>query len=332
MDTFTINDIRKVLRIDTSRPTLLRAEETGKIPKATRIQRGSVSVRKWKISDIPNVGMRFGKFTRPKNQKVISFFTGKGGVLKSTLSFNFGRVLALNGIKTLLIGLDIQESVTTLALGRSEYKDIDDISSMDMKGLYDFFKNNISIADAIKKTDIPTLDVLPETFGLNLLEKELQSKTKREYFFKKKLTPRLKEYDVIIFDNSPNWNLLIENSLVASNIVFAPVSCEIGTYQALDKNLNALLDFKEEMEIEWDDYVMIPTLLENNKISKQILGSYISKYGGQITNGTIRRTVKGQESMALKQSVFEYSPSSELANDYESLFVEMWERINRVLQ
>ena len=76
---------------------------------------------------------------------------------------------------------------------------------------------------------------------------------------------------------------------------------------------------------------MIPTLLENNKISKQILGAYLSEYGEQVTNGTIRRTVKGQESMAMKKSVFEYSSNSELANDYDSLFVEIWERVNKVI-
>ena len=330
MSLFTVNNMKKILRLDTNRLTILRAEENGKIPRATRVQRGHISVRKWKISDIPEIGIRFGKFPRPIRQKIVSFFTGKGGVLKSTLAFNFGRTMALNGVKTLLIGLDIQESITTLALGKSEYENIENASTLE--GLYEFFKNNTTLHKIIKKTDVPTLDILPETFELNLLDKELRSKTKRESLFKRKLIPLLKEYDLIIFDNSPNWNLLIENSLVASNIIFAPISCEIGTYQALDKNLTALLEFKQEMEIVWDDYIMIPTLLENNKLSKQILGAYISKYGQQITNGTIRRTVKGQESMAVKQSIFEYSPSSELADDYESLFIEMWERTNRMVQ
>ena len=330
MDLFLNSEIKKVLRIEIGRQTLLKAEEEGRIPHATRIQRGNISVRKWKLSDIPEIGKKYGKLKKPSNQKVISFFTGKGGVLKSTLSFNFGRTLALNGVKTLLIGLDIQESITTLALGHSEYEDIKTIKPT--LGLYDFFKKKIELEKIIKTTNLPTLSILPESFELNLLEKELRSVTQRESFFKKKLIPLLKSYDVIIFDNSPNWNLLIENSLVASNIVIAPISCEIGTYQALAKNLKALLEFKNEMEIIWDDYIMIPTLLENNKISKQILGAYLSEYGKQVTNGTLRRTVKGQESMAVKKSIFEYSANSELANDYDSLFMEVWERINRTLK
>ena len=86
------------------------------------------------------------------------------------------------------------------------------------------------------------------------------------------------------------------------------------------------------MRLSWDDYVMIPTLLDNTKISKQILGSYLITHKNRVTTSTIRRAVKGEESMALKQSIFEYSPKSSLANDYDALFVELWERINRRVQ
>ena len=159
MDFFSNSEIKKILRLNIGRQTLLKAEEEGRIPNATRVQRGNLNIRKWKISDIPEIGRKYGKLKSPDTQRVISFFTGKGGVLKSTLAFNFGRTLALNGIKTLLIGLDIQESITTLALGHSEYENIKDIRST--TGLYDFFKNNMPLKDIIKETNLPTLHVLP---------------------------------------------------------------------------------------------------------------------------------------------------------------------------
>jgi chromosome partitioning protein len=214
-----------------------------------------------------------------------------------------------------------------LALGMDDTPTLN--QAEERNGLYSFFKGELDIENIIQKTDLHTLDVIPETFELNLLEKELRSKTKRESFFKNKVIPKLKNYEVIIFDNSPNWNLLIENSLVASDTIIAPISCEIGTYQALGKNLNALIEFKTEMELEWDNYIMVPTLIENNKISKEILGSYVSDYPEETTNGTIRRTVKGQESMALMKSIFEYLPKSDIAKDYDSLITELWTRINK---
>ena len=229
--------------------------------------------------------------------------------------------------------MDIQESLTTLALGNQEYHDLESINKdTDLLGLYSFFKKEESIENIIKSTNLPTLDIIPETFELNLLEKDLRNRTKRENTFKDKLLPYFTKYEVVIFDNSPNWNLLIENSLVSSNIVLAPISCTVGTYQTLNKNLSALIEFKTDMDISWDDYIMIPTLVDNTKISKQILGSYLITHKEQVTTGTIRRAVKGEESMALKKSIFEYSPKSSIADDYDSLFVELWERINHKIQ
>ena len=327
MELFSHKEIKNILqRPELPRASLISAESAGKIPEATRVKRGKVNARKWRISDIPMIGKSYGKYPAPAGQKVISFFTGKGGVLKSTLAFNFGRTMALHGIRTILIGLDIQESITTLALGKPQ---CDDPKTAEKPlGLYRFFRDDLPLDGIIKKTDVPTLDILPETFELNLLEKSLRIQTKREGLFKRKLLPLLGDYELVIFDNSPNWNLLIENSLVASSIIVAPISCEIGTYQALDQNLKTLFEFKEEMGIDWADYIMVPTLLENNKVSKQILGLYLAEYEDQVTNGTIRRTVKGQESMAMKQSIFEYSGNSPLASDFDSLFIELWERIN----
>ena len=335
MELLSSSQIKRVLRCpNLQRTTLAKAEDLGRIPKANRVKHGTIDARKWKLSDLPQIGKKYGKYPSPNKQQVISFYTGKGGVLKSTLAFNFSRTLAFSGIKTLLIGLDIQESVTTLALGDREYQDLENINkdTDSLLGLYSFFKEEIPLEGIIQSTNLPTLDVLPETFELNLLEKDLRNRTRRESTFKDKLLPHLGKYEVIIFDNSPNWNLLIENSLVASNIILAPISCTVGTYQTLNKNLNALIEFKTDMRISWDDYIMIPTLLDNTKISKQILGSYLITHKERVTTSTIRRAVKGEESMALKQSIFEYSPKSLIADDYDALFVELWEKINRKIQ
>ena len=79
------------------------------------------------------------------------------------------------------MGLDIQESVTTLALGDREYQDLENVTKdTKMRGLYSFFKEKMSLENIIKNTDLPTLDVLPETFELTLLEKDLRNRTRRE--------------------------------------------------------------------------------------------------------------------------------------------------------
>ena len=332
MDLLSSSQIKRILKIpNLPQDVLSKAERAGNIPAAKRIKQGSIAARRWQFADLPQIGKKYGKFASPTKQQIISIYTAKGGVLKSTVAFNLGRTLAAHGVKTLLVGLDVQESLTTLALGNREYEDLEDVEGARKRmrpGLYHFLKKNKKIKKIIQQTDLPTLDILPETFELTLLEKELRSWTRRESIFVDELLPLLKGYEVIIFDNSPNWSLLTENALVASNVVLAPISCEAGTYLALDKNLKALLEFKRAMRITWDHYLMLPTLLNNSKISKQILDAYIIKHKEQVIQNAIRRTIKGDEAVVLRKSIFEFASKSPLANDYDAAFMELWGRIN----
>ncbi len=148
--------------------------------------------------------------------------------------------------------------------------------------------------------------------------------------FKNEIIPLLSNYDAILFDSSPNFNNLTKNSLVASGHLIAPISCAIGTYQALEQNLDILHRFKTEACLKWETYFLTPTLLENNNLSRQIQGTYCSNFSANITNTTIRSTTKGQEASASKLSIFEYMPKSNLADDYRNLFIEMWSKINKV--
>jgi len=323
---FSNTDISKLFKMDKTPRTLIKAEEEGRIPKAQRIQRGKVSVRQWPIADIPQIGERYGFLKKPAKQQVISSFVAKGGVLKTTLTFNMARILALHNIKTLIIGVDVQESITSLVLGRPEISNLNEFSMRN--GLYELLKGKTNFNEVVQKTDIPTLDIIPENSNLTLLDFDITKSPRMVDVFKDELLPLLKDYEAVIFDSSPNFNNLTKNILTASNHVMAPIACEIGTYQALEQNLEILNRFKKEARLDWESYHLVPTLLDNNNLSKQIQGAYISQFPENITNSSIKRTAKGQEASASQLSIFEYMPKSDLADDYRSLFSEIWAKIN----
>ena len=81
------------------------------------------------------------------------------------------------------------------------------------------------------------------------------------------------------------------------------------------------------MQLSWDNFFLIPTLLEKTKLSQQIYGAYLNQYADKIIPIPIRRGVKGQEAIILKQSAIEHDPSSPLAQDYFELIQELWDRI-----
>lgn len=326
---FTSSSIEKIFRLSdrvASKQTLYNAESRGEIPQAVRVAKGKNQVRQWTIAQLPAIGAKFGFLRKPSKQHILCIYTAKGGVLKSTLSYSLARIFALNGIKTLIIGLDIQCSITDFALSKPKAESIEDVND-ETAGLFHLLAGEAKLQEVIKITDLPTLEIVPETSELLALDKKIRDITRKEYFFREKLVPQLKNYDIVIFDNGPNWSQLVENALVAATTVISPVGCDIGTYKALKTNLDHIQEFGDAAKIEWDHFLIVPTLLEKIKLSQQIYGAYISQLGESLLPNPIRRAASGQESIVLASSVLEYEPSSPLAQDYYDLSVELWKRI-----
>ncbi len=327
-ENWTSADIRAIFRMDErykSIQTLYNAEERGEIPKAERISRGKIQVRNWKQSQLPAIGSRFGFLPSPNRQLVICKYIQKGGVLKTTTSFNEARVYALNGIKTLIIGLDFECSITDVMLPKSQVMTLE--QNHRSLGLYQFLAENAPINEIIQKTSLPTLDIIPETHDLVVLDKWLNQQKRREYIFKDRLLPLLSEYEVIIFDNGPSWQHLIENSITASNVLMCPLGCNLLAYNASETNLSSIFDFQQEMGIKDQIIVMFPTLLERSGLSQQIYAQYLSKFNSYIIPIPIRVSVKGQEALVCKQSILEYAPTSPLAQEYYELITAIWQKI-----
>jgi chromosome partitioning protein len=323
-----------------SQQVLANAESRGEIPKANRIARGKKEVRKWTTEQLPEIGRRFGFIPNRKvRRQVISVFTQKGGTLKTTFSHAFARVLALHGIRVIVVGLDIQGSITkTMLPPPANIDTLADILAYNkgIKGLYHFFNQPEKyrrIEEVIHKTDLPTLDIIPETPQLNDLILLINQKTLREFRFRDELLPQLEKYDVVLFDNGPSWNSLVENSLASSNTLIQPIGCDVGTFQVLDGNMAQIEDFRVKAKITWDSQLLIPTLRENTKLSQQILGAYLAQYPArQLLTNSIRKSVTGQEALYLNRSAIEHDPRSDLSDDYANVVREIWERVCSVEQ
>lgn len=313
-----------------SRQVLFNAEEKGEIPKASRTSRGSTQVRVWEPRQLPEIGRKFGFLEPPASQQIISIYTSKGGVLKSTFAHNLGRVLAINGIKVLLIGLDIQLSLTEAIMPAISVDSLEEINN-EIYGLYHYFYGNTPLKKIIQHTELPTLDYIPETPELNALEKSLRNENRREYFIKDRLIQKLGNYEIIIFDNSPHWSCLIENALAASNHIISPIGCEINSYRALTQHIAFIKAYKENMNIQWENFILLPTLLEKTKLSQQIYGAYLTDYAKEVIATPIRRAVTGHEASLLGISVIEHDISSSLASDYFDIIQAIWPRVTKKL-
>lgn len=341
---WTSTEIKKLYRyLDRfkSIKTLYNAEERGEIPKAERITRGKVKVRQWRLDQLPEIGKKFGFMKKPKGQKVVSYFVQKGGVWKTTTAYNTAKTAALNGIKTLVIGTDPELSITDLIFPMREetYENLDDINTAIDKllGLYDFFCNNVPLNEIIKKTSLPTLDVIPETHSLSALEKWLSLQTRREDVFSTLLIPNLEEYELIIFDYNTAFDHLTMNGIAASGFVVSPLGCNFLAYKAVDSNIDEILDFKEKMNLYNQKNIMFASGLKRTSLSNQIYTSYLTHYReyilkkhdeqNQLVPIVIRESAQAEQALALSQTIFEYAPTSSSADEMYELVNSLWEKI-----
>lgn len=327
---WTSADIKNFFRFDERRKSinsLYNAEKSGEIPEAQRQQRGKVSARLWPLNQVPQIGNKFGFLPKNKEQIIICKYIQKGGVLKTTTSYNEARILALNGIKTLVVGLDFECSITDIFLPSYNVESLKDRKTFN--GLYHLLINGADIDSVIEKTTLPTLDIIPETHDLVALNKYLNAETGREEIFKEELLPKLKDYDVIIFDNGPSWNFLIENAIYSSDVIISPLGCNLLSYNASSYNFETIKKFQSKKQYKEQQIIAYATMLERSSLSQQIYAQYLVDQADYIIPIPIRSSVKGQESLMAELSILEYMPKSPLASDYYELIVEMWKRATK---
>ena len=196
--------------------------------------------------------------------------------------------------------------------------------------LYDFFNGEAELKEIIQKSDLPTLDFIPESPELDKLDMKLFLEAGREYQFTKKLLPELEEYDVIIFDHAPSTHMCAQNGLIASDVVIVPLACEVTANQAVETNLETLTNMLELSHAEIP-IIMVPTRLNTTAISQSIYGKYLNNFEPDIVPIPIREFSKGEEAILNKESYIEYAPSSALAQEFYRLMIDLWERITYIV-
>lgn len=327
---FTSTQVMNMFNMTVSKNAFFSYEEKGLIPKAERVDRGKTSVRMWSKDDLPIIGEKVGYLKRPVQTQVIPFFTQKGGTGKTPLAFQFARTLALHNIRTLVIGLDSQGTITSILKGYQETDSLpDDIDDLYDDGLFELYRKEINLEEAIQDTDLQTLKFIPENAGLTALEADLNHEANPLGVFEKHLFGPLKEsgqFDYIICDCNPSWGRIINSVLVSADLLVSPLKCDASTLATTKTFFSLLAEFEENIDVELEKFV-IPTLLENNKLSRQVLSYYETNFSNICAKTPLKKTVTIDEAQILQLSVAEHAPTSPVYGDLVSVFKEITELV-----
>ena len=248
---------------------------------------------------------------------VISVANQKGGVGKTTTTLNLSAALALKKKRTLLVDLDPQGSATS-GLGAKFNLNI-----------YQVLMQQCTFEQAVCKTSVEGLDLLPANTDLAGAEMELVNQEKRVFFLQNVLVKIKQDYDFIFIDTPPSLGLLTLNALSASDSFLVPLQCE---YYALE-GLSHLLDTAKEVKERWNYSLNLQGILltlfdARNSLSYRVEQEVRRHFGKQVFQTIVPRNVRLSEAPSFGKTIFQYEPHCLGAMAYEQLAGELQKLIS----
>ncbi len=250
--------------------------------------------------------------------KIISISNQKGGVGKTTTAVNLAASLAAAEKRTLLIDIDPQGNACSgVGVEKDQLKNT----------IYNVIIGEIDIFDAVKKTDLAYLDLVPSNSHLTGAELELVSASSRERKLKTALDKVLPDYDYIIIDSPPSLGLLTVNALTAAASVIVPLQCEFYAMEGLAKIIKTIELIKESLNPDiYIEGILLTMFDRRNNLSFQVAKEVRSHFNGQVFDSVIPRNVRLSESPSHGKPVLLYDIASKGATSYLDLAKEIMGR------
>ncbi|MBI3021088.1 MAG: ParA family protein [Candidatus Omnitrophica bacterium] len=249
--------------------------------------------------------------------RAIAICNQKGGVGKSTTAVNVGSCLAISGRRTLLIDLDPQGNATT-ACG-IQRKNLE-------QDTYDVLVNNLPFQQAIRKTQIDLLDIIPASLNLAGAEPFLaqMDKRERELVLRTSCESAKNGYEFLLFDCPPSLGLLTVNALVAADSTIIPVQCEYLALEGLNTLLHAIDLVRQELNPSLRIGGIVLTMTDFRATLAREVAEEVKRFFRDLVFTTsIPRNIKLAEAPSFGKPICLYDPNSTGALAYHLLTQEV---------
>ena len=244
--------------------------------------------------------------------RTIAFLNIKGGVGKSTTSFNVAVGLADKGKRVLLVDFDPQCNTTSIFCESDPRDTIDNLIKQeitDVKEVIISVEENLSFIPS--SLLLANTEVSLRTTGVGLLHNKLV----------KILSKIENEYDYCIIDCAPIINLLTINAIIASDEIIVPIKPDRFALAGFNLTIQNILMIRDNYEIDID-YKVLFTIVNRNNVEKDIIEAVRNSVGNRAFKTQIRNQPK-PIAEASTNTQFVIRSDSSVASDFKELVEEI---------